>query len=463
MSSATQNGQDVPRAEGGLASRIDDLDTRLSADTMFALIKELYPICRSITGDGLRQSLQIISGHSPLHITEVPTGSKVLDWEIPREWNIGDAYVKNSSGERVIDFRASNLHVLNYSAPISTSMSLEDLRPHLHTLPDKPDWIPYRTAYYADNWGFCLSHNDMLALEDGQYDVHIESTLEPGYLSYGERILRGQSEHKVLLFAHTCHPSLGNDNLSGMALLSELSNILAPMARRYTYHFVFAPATIGSITWLSQNEHELDRIKHGLVASVVGDAGDIHYKKTRSEHAAIDRAAEHVLKHSGEPYHIMDFSPWGYDERQFCSPGIDLPVGRLTRTPNGEYPEYHTSADDLTIVRPEYLDKSLQMYLQIICCLETDCVYRNLHPKGEPQLGRRGLYRKMGGFQDIAESQLAMLWMLNMSDGRNSVLDIAIRSKMHYLKLHAAATLLRDNGLLELIDTDENTGRVTSR
>ncbi len=463
MSSATPTGQGESLVEASLASRIGDLDTRSSADAMFALIEELYPLCRSITGNGLRQSLEMISGHSPLQVTEVPTGSKVFDWIIPREWNIRDAYVKNAAGERVIDFQASNLHVLNYSLPVSTTMSLEELRPHLHTLADKPDWIPYRTTYYADDWGFCLSHNDMLALEDGQYEVHIDSSLEAGSLTYGERVLRGQSEQKVLLFAHTCHPSLGNDNLSGMVLLAELANILAQMSLRYTYHFVFAPATIGSITWLSQNEHELDQIKHGLVASVVGDAGDIHYKKTRSERAAIDRAAEHVLKHCGEPYHIMNFSPWGYDERQFCSPGIDLPVGRLTRTPNGEYPEYHTSADDLTIVRPEYLEKSLQAYLQIICCLETDRAYRNLQPNGEPQLGRRGLYRKMGGFQDIAETQLAMLWMLNMSDGQHSLLDIAIRSDMNYIKLHAAATALCDNGLLELIETDEDTGRVTSR
>ena len=451
VSPITPDPQDDLFGAESLVAQINDIDTDASAKRIFKLIEKLYPLCRSITGDGLRESLQILCESCPLQISELASGTRVFDWEIPREWNIRDAYVKNMAGEHVIDFAKNNLHVVNYSSPISRRMSLEELRPHLHTLPEKPDWIPYRTSYYAADWGFCLSHNDYLALGEGDYDVHIDATLEPGSLTYGERILDGSSEDKVLLFAHTCHPSLANDNLSGMAMLAELANILAPMSRKYTYHFVFAPATIGSISWLSQNESDLAKINHGLVASVVGDAGDMHYKKTRSECADIDRAAAHVLEHSGEPYQILDFSPWGYDERQFCSPGIGLPIGRLTRTPNGMYPEYHTSADDLTLVRPEYLAKSLQTYLHILCCLETDRVYRNLQPKGEPQLGRRGLYRKMGGFQDIAETQLAMLWMLNMSDGTHSVLDIAIRSGISYLKLHSAATALRENNLLELI------------
>ena len=453
MTTLRPRPRNEPGRDNDLATLIREIDTDASGQEMFTLIEQLFPLCRSITGDGLRQTLKIISEHIPLRIHEVPTGTKVFDWEIPREWNISDAYVMNDDGERVINFKKSNLHVVNYSTPISARMSLDELRPHLHTLPDQPDWIPYRTTYYEEDWGFCLAFKDYQSLKDGQYDVQIDATLEPGSLSYGELILEGETDEKILLFAHVCHPSLCNDNLSGVALLTALATLLESMSLRYTYHFVFAPATIGSITWLSRNEAELPKIRHGLVASVLGDAGHMHYKRTRSESEIIDRAVIHVLEQSGDPFEIMDFSPWGYDERQFCSPGIGLAVGRLTRSPNGAYPEYHTSADNMTLVRPEFLAKSLRTYLNVLCCLETNLGYLNLQPKGEPQLGRRGLYRKMGGFQDIAETQLAMLWMLNLSDGTNSVLDIAERSEMHYLQLHTAATVLCEHGLLKLNQT----------
>ncbi len=315
----------------------------------------------------------------------------------------------------------------------------------------QPDWIPYRTAYYEEQWGFCLSQSEYNSLKDGEYEVEIDTTLEPGSLTYGEFIIEGATDEKILLFAHTCHPSLCNDNLSGVALLTILATLLKSVNLRYTYHFVFAPATIGSITWMSQNEANLSKIKHGLVASVLGDAGHVHYKRSRSGAAVIDRAAIHVLEQRGDPFEVLDFSPYGYDERQFCSPGINLSVGRLTRSPNGEYPEYHTSADNLDLVRPEFLANSLKTYIDVLCCLEVDRSYLNLQPNGEPQLGRRGLYRKMGGFQDIAETQLAMLWMLNMSDGSNSVLNIAEQSGIKYVHLHSAAEILCEHKLLKLI------------
>jgi len=433
----------------GLVTLISEFDCDDSGQKMYALVERLYPLCRSITGQGLRETLKIISEHIPLQVHEVPTGTKVFDWEVPREWKIRDAYVKNEDGEKVIDFNESNLHVVNYSAPIAAQMSLDELQPHLHTLPEHPDWIPYRTTYYWDSWGFCLADKIYQSLKPGQYDVRIDATLEPGSLSYGELVVEGETDERILLFAHVCHPSLCNDNLSGIALLTVLAGLLQSVKHRYTYHFVFAPATIGSISWLSRNEAILPSIRHGLVASVLGDAGDMHYKRTRSETDSIDRAVIHVLEQSGEPFEVMEFSPNGYDERQFCSPGIDLSVGRLTRSPNGAYPEYHTSADNLSLVQPEFLAKSLRMYLNALCCLETDVSYLNLQPKGEPQLGKRGLYRKMGGFQDIAETQLAMLWTLNMSDGMNSILDIAERSGMSYLQLHSAANALCEKGLLK--------------
>jgi len=452
MNSPTNRHPNMSDRKSDLATVISQIDIDSLGQNIYDLIERLFPLCRSITGDGLRQSLKIISEHIPLQIREIPTGTKVFDWEIPREWNISDAYVKDANSDRVIDFKKSNLHVVNYSTPISANLSLDELKPHLHSLPEHPDWIPYRTTYYNDDWGFCLSHKDFLALKDGQYHVHIDASLKHGALSYGELVVKGESDEKILLFAHCCHPSLSNDNLSGVALLTELAALLEKMKLRYTYHFVIAPATIGSVAWLSRNEEELSKIRHGLVASVLGDAGHMHYKKTRSACETIDRAVTHILEQSGDPFEILDFSPWGYDERQFCSPGINLPVGRLTRSPNGAYPEYHTSADDMTLVKPDYLAMSLRTYLNVLCCLETDLTYLNLQPKGEPQLGKRGLYRKMGGFQDIAETQLAMLWMLNLSDGTKSILDVAERTGINYLKLYTAANILCEHELLQLAE-----------
>lgn len=421
----------------------------MSGDAMHGLIRELYPICRSITGDGLRETLRRIGARIPLALHEVPTGTRVFDWTVPREWNIRDAWIKNDRGERVVDFRRSNLHVLNYSVPVRASMTLAELRPRLFTLPKQPDWIPYRTSYYEENWGFCLSQRQLDAMPEGNYEVVIDSTLADGHLTYGECLLRGKTRDEVLVFTHVCHPSLCNDNLSGVALAVALVQSLADRSRRYSYRFVFAPATIGSITWLSRNENLLPRIKHGLVLACMGDPGRLTYKKSRHGNAAIDRAAQHVLRHAGD-HAILDFSPWGYDERQFGSPGINLPVGRLTRSPNGGYPEYHTSADNLDLVRPEALADSLARCLQIFEVIEGNVCYRNTSPKGEPQLGRRGLYRKMGGFQDIPERQWAMLWLLNLATGGHGLLDIAERSGLEFSLLRAAAEDLRRSGLLSL-------------
>jgi len=418
---------------------------------MYRLISELYPICRSITGDGLRKTLRLLQSKIPLEVREVPTGTQVFDWTVPREWNVRDAYVKNSRGERVIDFQKSNLHLVNYSVPVNRRLPLSELREHLFTLPEHRDWIPYRTSYYKENWGFCLSHHQMEALRDEEYEVFIDSSLESGHLTYAECFLPGETQEEVLISTHACHPSLCNDNLSGIALSVALAQSLARGVHRYSYRFLFIPGTIGAVTWLAQNEDKLGLIKHGLVLTGIGDSGNLHYKKSRRGDAPIDRAVAHLLAHSGKPHQVLEFSPYGYDERQYCSPGINLPVGRLSRTPHGTFPEYHTSADNLDFVHPQKLGEALQFCLELFSLLENNATFLNLNPKCEPQLGRRGLYRAIGGQVDAGKSEMAMLWTLNLSDGEHSLLDIAERSALSFSAIHGAAKLLADHGLLKEI------------
>jgi aminopeptidase-like protein len=413
-----------------------------------ALIAELYPICRSITGPGVRETLTILQKYIPLTVHEVPSGTQVFDWTIPKEWKIRDAYIKNEKGERIVDFRRSNLHVLGYSTPIRGRIEGPELRKHLFSLPDHPDWIPYRTSYYKENWGFCITQKQLSALDNESYEVLIDSSLTDGHLSYGELYLPGMIQDEVLFSAHVCHPSLCNDNLSGVAIAVLLSKVLASQARRYSYRFLFIPGTIGSVTWLARNEARVSRIKHGLVLTCLGDSGNSTYKKSRRSDAEIDRAAMHVLQHSGQPYEIIDFFPYGYDERQFCSPGFNLPVGCLMRTPHGRFPEYHTSADNLDLVHPDTLADSFSKCLAIISVLENNKAYMNQKPKCEPQLGKYGLYRAMGGQAEARLDELAILWVLNLSDGTHSLLDIADRSGMAFAVIQRAAEDLCHSGLL---------------
>jgi len=416
-----------------------------AGERMTSLMAELFPICRSITGDGVRQTLREIASRIRLDIHEVATGTQVLDWTVPDEWNIRDAYIAEHEGDRIVDFRESNLHVVSYSEPVDTEMSLAELRPHLHSLPEHPDWIPYRTSYYERTWGFCLSQRRLDDLEEKTYEIVIDSTLEPGVLTYGECLLPGRVADEVLLTTHVCHPSLANDNLSGLALLTELGAELARIPRRLTYRLLFIPGTIGSITWLARNEKRLESVVAGLVIACVGDSAPLTYKRSRSGNALIDRAAAHVLGHDGSDARVVDFVPWGGDERQFNSPGFDLPVGSLSRS--REYEEYHSSADDLDLVSPQRLEDALGAALAIIDVLETNRRFVNVSPRGEPQLGRRGLYPGMGG-GDPAVEQLAMLWLLNGSDGGASVLDIAERSGIPFKVLDSWAQRLADAGLL---------------
>lgn len=421
---------------------------RMTGEEMHRFIADLYPLCRSITGHGVRWTLARIGEHIPLTVHEVPTGTPVFDWTVPKEWNVRDAWIKDPEGHKVVDFQQHNLHLLNYSLPVHARMPLATLKEHLFSIPFKPALIPYRTSYYKEAWGFCVAHEQLEALPDGEYEVFIDSTLEDGSLSYGEFLLPGEEEREVLLSTHVCHPSLANDNLSGIAVMTWLARALAARPRlRYSYRFLFIPGTIGAITWLARNEERTDRIAHGLVAANLGDTGKFHYKKSRRGSAEIDRAVQAALQGSGEAFDIEDFVPFGYDERQYCSPGFDLPVGSLTRTPWGRYPEYHTSADDLDFVRPESLAGSLRTYLDVVDVLEGNRRYLNLNPKCEPQLGRRGLYQMIGGGSG-RDRELALLWVLNLSDGGHDLLAISERSGIGFTALREAADALLETGLL---------------
>lgn len=433
--------------------RFDRRDARRVGEDLHQFAAELYPVCRSITGYGIRATLARIGQRIPLQIKEVPTGTEVFDWTVPKEWNIRDAYIKDADGKRVVDFQRSNLHVVNYSTPIHDTLSLEDLRGHLFTLPQHPDWIPYRTSYYKETWGFCLTENQLSGLQDGQYEVFIDSTLREGCLTYGECFLEGESPEEVLISVHACHPSLANDNLSGITVATALAELISDLPHRYSYRFLFIPGTIGAITWLAFNRDAGQRVSHGLVLTCIGDGGGFHYKKTRRGDARIDRIMAHVLEHDSQAAEVIDFSPYGYDERQYCSPGFNLPVGCLMRSVWGTFPEYHTSADNLEFIKPAQLEQSLQVCVTAIEVLENDQIFVNQNPFCEPQLGKRDLYRSTGG-PSIDEEIHARLWVLNLSDGEHSLLDIAERSGLSFSAIHEAAMLLQSKGLLAIADSN---------
>ena len=337
---------------------------------------------------------------------------------------------------------------MSYSAPVHERLTLEELKSKLHSLPDRPEWIPYRTSYYDETWGFCLAHDVLESLAEGEYEVYIDSTLENGSLTYAECVIPGALDDEVLLSAHTCHPSLANDNLSGISLLTRLGAALSTIETKYTYRLLFAAGTIGSITWLSRNREAASRIKHGLVVSCVGDPGGPTYKRSRRGNAPIDTAVEQVFAECAPDGVIENFSPYGYDERQYCSPGFDLPVGLFERSKYGAFPEYHTSADNLDFVDPQSLDFSYRLVAQLVEILETDCCPVNLQPHCEPQLGRRGLYQAMGGDSERVERQMAMLWILNQADGGNSLLEIAQKSGIRYSLIRETCDILQEHELI---------------
>jgi aminopeptidase-like protein len=423
-------------------------DCAILARRALELIRDIYPICRSITGAGVRETLARVARLIQLDISEVPSGTPVLDWEIPREWNIHDAYVADSSGRRVIDFRAHNLHVLNYSTPVRAKLPLAELREHLYTLPQQPDRIPYRTSYWQEDWGFCLTQAALDAMPEGQYDVVIDAELKPGSLTYGECLVRGESSEEFLISTHVCHPSLANDNCSGIALAALLAEQLGRGKPRLSYRILFVPGTIGSIAWLARNRDRLHGLRGGLVIGLLGDPGPLTYKRSRRGSCEVDRIAAEVVRELDVAARLLDFSPYGYDERQFCSPGFDLPVGRLTRSANDMYPEYHTSADDLELIRADALAQSMLALLRIVERVDSNRRYCNRHPFGEPRLGRRGLFRATGG-ANPGEFEHALLWVLNQSDGGRGILDIAAAAGMPQAVVQQAADALVAAGLLE--------------
>ena len=416
---------------------------------IYTLIERLFPICRSITGNGVRQTLKIIFEHIPLEIHEVPTGTQVFDWTVPKEWNIRDAYVKDAKGRRVIDFKQSNLHVVNYSVPINKKVARKKLLNHVFTIPEQPEWIPFRHTYYKEDWGFCIAHKTLSELQDDEYWVCIDSSLDDGFLTFGEFFCQGEIDDEVVIFTHTCHPSLCNDNLTGIGIAAFLADWVRSAPRRYSYRFLFCPTTIGSITWLAMHEAQVNKIKSGLILTGLGDSGRFTYKKSRQGDSDIDRTVVHVLRSSSKAFEISDFSPFGYDERQFCSPGFNLPFGCLMRTANGKYPEYHTSGDDLDFIGRKNLAESLKTCIDTIKAFEGNKIYTNTNPKCEPLLGKRGLFKAAGRKHQPPEEQFAILWVLNLSDGYHSLLDIAERSGIGFDVIKGAADALIRCGLLK--------------
>jgi aminopeptidase-like protein len=419
---------------------------------LHGLVRKLFPFTRSLTGEGVRQTLRTVQSLIPLEIVEVPSGTPVLDWEVPDEWTFRRATISHLNGQVLVDTQVNNLHVVGYSQPVHGVMTRDELALHVHTLPDRPDAIPYRTGYYANSWGFCLSHRQWQSMDDASYRVDIDSQLAPGHLSYGEYFLPGSEPGEILISVHVCHPSLADDNLSGIAIATGLAMCEAARGeRRLGIRFLYLPATIGPITWLDRNQDRVGSIRHGLVLTCLGDPGPFHYKQSRSG-AAIDQAVAHVLEHGSVAHEVLPFSPYGYDERQYCSPGFDLPVGCLMRGVHGTFPQYHTSDDNLDFVTPAALDESFAMVAAIVDLLQDNRTLTRVDGRGEPQLGRRGLYRAIAGQSDGGgATQLDLLWVLNLADGRHTLLDMAARAKVPFTRLVAAARLALDAQLVEEI------------
>jgi aminopeptidase-like protein len=416
---------------------------------MHDLAAQLWPFPRSLTGNGVRQTLAVLGEQLPdLTVHEVPSGSKVLDWIVPDEWNIRDAYLIGPDGNRVINFADSNVHVVSYSEPVDVELSLTDLQPHLHSDAEKPIAIPYVTSYYNRTWGFCLNQQDRDALVDGTYRAVIDSTLEPGSLTYGELLIPGDSTDEVFISTYICHPSLANNELSGPVVATALARWLMSLpSRRFTYRFVFVPESIGAITYISRNlEHLQSHVLAGFNLTCIGDDGDYSYMESRLGGLPIDRIAQRVVAQTPHPvtYSYMDR---GSDERHYCAPGVDLPLISLMRTKYGVYPEYHTSLDDLTVITPAGLQGGLNLVRDCVVELEGARYYR-AKVLGEPQLGRRGLYHTMHA-RTVADAVLLRTHVLSYSDGRHSVTDIAELCKRDVEEIQVVIDELLEHDLLE--------------
>jgi aminopeptidase-like protein len=414
----------------------------------------LWSITRSLTGNGNRETLKILSEIIDLKITEVPSGTECFDWTVPPEWNIKEAWIKDSKGNNIVDFSENNLHILGYSEPFQGKLSFEELKSHLYTLPDQPDLIPYLTSYYKRRWGFCLTHNEFLKLDQNEtYEVLIDSSLdEKGSMTIGEAILKGKSDKEILFSTYICHPSLASNELSGPLVSAFIYNKLKEKKElNYTYRFIFVPETIGSIYSLSvYGEHWKSNLEAGFVITCIGDDGKFTYKRSRIGHSLPDRAVETILKQTENDFNLIDFFPGGSDERQYCSPGFNLPVGSLMRTMYGKYREYHTSADNKDYVSFEAMEKSVEKYIEVIDLIEKNKKYINKIPYCEPQLGKRGLYPTLGSQKGTQHAVEAMMWVLNLSDGENDLISISERSKIPVKDLIPVIDKLIKNGILEV-------------
>ncbi len=413
-------------------------------------VAELFPICRSITGQGVRETLHYIKTILPsLIIKEVTTGYEAFDWTVPNEWNISEAYIENEQGEKIIDFRDHNLHVLNYSIPVDRWMSKEELEKYIYTLPEQPDAIPYVTSYYKERWGFCMTHHQKEALPSGQYHAVIDSKLKPGVLNYGELILPGKTKEEVFLSTYICHPSMANNELSGPVVTTALAQWITNFEDRYyTYRIVFIPETIGSIVYLSRNLNELKNLViAGFNITCVGDERCYSYLPSRAEDTLSDLVALHVLKYTDPNFQHYSWLNRGSDERQYCAPGIDLPIASIMRSKYGEYPEYHTSLDDLNLVTPRGLEGSFLALQQAIKIIESNC-YLKTKVFGEPQLGKRGLYPTTSS-KSSASSVRTMMNLISYCDGTLTLLEIADLIHEPFWELVPIVETLMSHDLLE--------------
>lgn len=415
----------------------------------------LWPICRSLTGEGNRQTLKILSELIELQIKEVPSGTTCFDWTVPPEWRVQNAWIKNSKGELIVDFQVNNLHLLGYSEPFYGLLSYEQLLPHLYSLPEQPDLIPYVTSYYKKRWGFCLTHTQLMTLDRNEmYEVLVDTSFneEGGFMTVGEAVIPGQTDKEILFSTYICHPSLANNELSGPLVTAMLYKLLKEKQEmKYTYRFIFIPETIGAIYYLSvMGEFWRNKLAGGFVITCIGDNGNFTYKKSRRGAELVDRATSLVLEQTEAEYNLVDFFPTGSDERQYCSPGFNLPVGSLMRTMYGKYPEYHTSEDNKSFICFNSMEKSVQKLKDIVDAIEYNHKYINTLPFCEPQLGKRGLYPTLGSQKNTEAAIKGMMWILNMSDGENDLFSISTKSQIPLKDLYPIVDRLLENGILSV-------------
>ena len=451
----------APREGGGTAPRTEpsapaDIRSEGQAsndgDTMYGWATDLYPLHRSLTGPGVRATLDFFGERMPgLRRHRVASGTPAFDWIVPDEWQCRRAYVEDECGERLIDTAWHNLHVVGYSEPIDAWMTIAELDQHLHSLPERPTWIPYVTSFYRRRWGFCLAHAQRERLRqapDRRVRVVVDATLEPGFLDYADLLMPGESSDEILFSTNVCHPSMANNELSGPVVQAALARWVAALPRRrFTYRFVFVPETIGSLAYLSQRlEHMQAHVRAGYVLTCIGDDRAFSYLASRRADTLADRAARHVLQHRVGRYHAYTFLDRGSDERQYCAPGIDLPVGSLMRTKHGAYPEYHTSADDLSVISPAGLDGSLRVCRDVVTLIEENVRYRTT-TLGEPHLGRRGLYPSISS-GEIDATSARYRDILAYADGSLDLIELADTLGAYAVDLLPAIATLRQHGLI---------------